>query len=65
LKFQEAQDEELKPLPLRSYRLWAALAPLWMMLEVAGDLMQPRLTQAIVDQCRHRTSAVVLHFAQV
>ena len=35
---------------LRPYRLWAVLAPLLMMLEVAMDLMQPRLIQRIIDQ---------------
>jgi ATP-binding cassette subfamily B protein len=35
---------------LKPYRRWAALAPLLMALEVAMDLMQPRLIQRIVDQ---------------
>jgi len=35
---------------LRPYWLWAVLAPLCMMLEVAMDLMQPRLLQVIIDQ---------------
>jgi len=35
---------------LRPYRLWAILAPLLMMLEVAMDLMQPRLVQRIIDE---------------
>ncbi len=35
---------------LRPYWAWAVLAPLLMMLEVAMDLMQPRLVQRIVDQ---------------
>ena len=35
---------------LRSYRLWAILAPLLMMLEVMMDLMQPRMIQRIVDE---------------
>ncbi len=35
---------------LRPYWRWAALAPLLMMLEVAMDLMQPRLVQRIVDE---------------
>lgn len=34
---------------LRPYRAWALLAPLMMMLEVAMDLMQPRLVQRIID----------------
>ena len=34
----------------RPYLLWAILAPLFMVLEVAGDLMLPRLVQIIVDQ---------------
>lgn len=32
------------------YRLWAILAPLFMIGEVALDLMQPRLVQKIVDE---------------
>jgi len=35
---------------LKPYKHWALLAPLLMMLEVAMDLMQPRLIQRIVDQ---------------
>lgn len=35
---------------LSPYWLWAILAPLLMMLEVAMDLMQPRLIQRIIDQ---------------
>jgi ATP-binding cassette subfamily B multidrug efflux pump len=35
---------------LKPYRHWALLAPLSMALEVTMDLMQPRLTQRIVDQ---------------
>jgi ATP-binding cassette subfamily B protein len=35
---------------LKPYRLWAILAPLMMVLEVAMDLMQPRLIQRIIDQ---------------
>ena len=35
---------------LRPYWLWAILAPLLMMLEVAMDLVQPRLVQRIIDQ---------------
>jgi len=34
---------------LRPYRRWAVLAPLLMVLEVAMDLMQPRMVQRIVD----------------
>jgi len=35
---------------LKPYRKWAILAPLLMILEVAMDLMQPRLIQRIVDE---------------
>ena len=35
---------------LRPYWLWSILAPLLMMLEVAMDLVQPRLVQRIIDQ---------------
>ncbi len=35
---------------LRPYWKWAVLAPLLMILEVAMDLMQPRLIQRIVDE---------------
>ena len=35
---------------LRPYWHWAILAPLLMMIEVAMDLMQPRLVQRIVDE---------------
>jgi len=35
---------------LRPYWRWIALAPLLMMLEVAMDLMQPRMVQRIVDE---------------
>ena len=35
---------------LKPYWLWAILAPLFMVLEVAMDLMQPRLVQVIIDQ---------------
>lgn len=35
---------------LKPYRHWAILAPLLMMIEVAMDLMQPRLVQHIVDE---------------
>jgi ATP-binding cassette subfamily B multidrug efflux pump len=34
---------------LRPYRLWATLAPLLMLLEVAMDLLQPRLIARIID----------------
>ncbi|MGB3305260.1 MAG: ABC transporter ATP-binding protein [Thermomicrobiales bacterium] len=34
---------------LRPYRLWVILAPLMMALEVAMDLLQPRLVQIIID----------------
>jgi len=35
---------------LKPYWLWATLAPLMMLLEVAMDLMQPRMIQRIVDE---------------
>ena len=35
---------------LKPYTRWVALAPLLMLLEVAMDLMQPRLIQRIVDE---------------
>ena len=35
---------------LKPYWLWAILGPLFMVLEVAMDLMQPRLIQRIVDE---------------
>jgi ATP-binding cassette subfamily B protein len=35
---------------LKPYWHWAVLAPLLMMLEVAMDLMQPRMFQLIIDQ---------------
>ena len=35
---------------LKPYRTWAILAPLMMVLEVAMDLMQPRMIQRIVDE---------------
>lgn len=35
---------------LRPYWKWAVLAPLFMVIEVAMDLMQPRMLQHIVDQ---------------
>jgi ATP-binding cassette subfamily B protein len=34
---------------LKPYWRWAVLAPLFMMLEVAMDLMQPRMVQRIID----------------
>ncbi|MCC6442345.1 MAG: ABC transporter ATP-binding protein [Armatimonadetes bacterium] len=34
---------------VRPYRFWAVLAPLFMVLEVAMDLMQPHLVQNIID----------------
>ena len=35
---------------LRPYWYWAVLAPLMMMVEVAMDLLQPRMVQRIIDQ---------------
>src|SRR3954452_7293710 len=35
---------------LKPYWLWAVLAPLFMALEVAMDLLQPRLVERIIDQ---------------
>jgi ATP-binding cassette subfamily B multidrug efflux pump len=35
---------------LKPYWHWAVLAPLFMTLEVAMDLMQPRMVQRIVDE---------------
>lgn len=35
---------------LRPYWVWALLAPVFMLLEVAMDLMQPRMIQRIVDE---------------
>ena len=35
---------------LGSYKVWVVLAPLMMALEVAMDLLQPRLIQRIIDQ---------------
>jgi ATP-binding cassette subfamily B protein len=47
---------------LKPYRLWAILAPLFMTLEVAMDLMQPRLVQRIVDRgIAHSNMPLVLH----
>jgi ATP-binding cassette, subfamily B, multidrug efflux pump len=34
---------------LRPYRLWVILAPLFMLVEVSMDLLQPRLVQRIID----------------
>lgn len=34
---------------LRPYRMWAILAPLFMLVEVAMDLLQPRLVQRVID----------------
>ncbi len=46
---------------LKLYWHWAVLAPLLMVLEVAMDLMQPRLIQRIVDQgiARHDIALVI------
>ena len=46
---------------LRPYRTWAILAPLCMVLEVAMDVLQPRLIQSIIDQGigRHDQAHVV------
>lgn len=47
---------------LAPYRLWAILAPLLMALEVAMDLMQPRLLQRIIDEgIAQSNMAVVLN----
>jgi ATP-binding cassette subfamily B protein len=47
---------------LGPYRHWAILAPLAMAVEVAMDLMQPRLVQRIVDQgIIHHDMSVVVH----
>ncbi|MDX9956708.1 MAG: ABC transporter transmembrane domain-containing protein, partial [Anaerolineae bacterium] len=35
---------------LKPYRFWALIAPVLMMLEVAMDLMQPRMIARIVDE---------------
>ncbi len=34
---------------LRPYRVWVVLAPLFMLVEVAMDLLQPRLVQRVID----------------
>ena len=44
---------------LKPYWLWAIFAPLCMVLEVAMDLMQPRLIQRIVDQGIARSDMAV------
>jgi len=47
---------------VKPYRHWAILAPLMMILEVAMDLMQPRLLQRIVDQgIAHGNMPLVIH----
>src|ERR1051325_8759627 len=47
---------------LRPYWRWAVLAPLCMALEVAFDLMQPRLLQTIIDQgIAHSNMTLVVH----
>jgi len=47
---------------LKPYWLWALLAPLLMILEVAMDLMQPRMIQRIIDQgIAQLDMTVVLH----
>ena len=47
---------------LKPYRRWVALAPLMMILEVAMDLMQPRLLQRIVDDgIAHHQMTLVVH----
>ena len=49
---------------LKPYWRWVALAPLLMILEVALDLMQPRMVQRIVDEGIARLDmALVLHTA--
>jgi ATP-binding cassette, subfamily B, multidrug efflux pump len=35
---------------LKPYRLWAILAPLLMIIEVAMDLLQPKMIQRIIDE---------------
>ena len=47
---------------LKPYRLYAVLAPVLMALEVAMDLMQPRLMQRIIDQgIAHSNKVLVVH----
>ncbi|HEY3266036.1 MAG TPA: ABC transporter ATP-binding protein [Armatimonadota bacterium] len=47
---------------LRPYWKWAALAPALMVLEVTGDLLQPRLLQRIIDEGISRGNLpLVLH----
>ena len=45
---------------LKPYWHWAVLAPLLMILEVAMDLMQPRLIQRIVDEGIARSDMTVV-----
>jgi len=45
---------------LRPYRLWVALAPLLMVLEVAMDLLQPRFVAHIIDAGVARGDFVVV-----
>jgi ATP-binding cassette subfamily B protein len=48
---------------LKPYWLATLLAPLFMILEVAMDLMQPRLTQAIIDEGISRSNIhLVVHY---
>jgi ATP-binding cassette subfamily B multidrug efflux pump len=50
---------------LKPYWHWAVLAPLLMALEVAMDLLQPRLVQRIIDQGIARSNgALVIHTAE-
>jgi ATP-binding cassette subfamily B multidrug efflux pump len=47
---------------LRPYRLWAVLAPLSMLMEVAFDLLQPKLLQRVIDVgIKSGKQEVVLH----
>ncbi len=50
---------------LKPYRMWAILAPLLMVLEVAMDLMQPRLIQRLIDVgiARNDLNEVLITFA--
>ena len=34
---------------LKPYKLWVVLAPLFMLIEVSMDLLQPRLVQRVID----------------
>ena len=45
---------------LAPYWLWAMLAPLLMALEVAMDLLQPRLIQRIIDDGIARSDMAVV-----